>query len=75
MNRDGQDLIIIEEGFLNTVAVVGINVNVSHPQPLLPEVFDGQGRVVEYTKYRGMIGGGVVQSAGDTESHIHLAVD
>ena len=70
MHRNGQHPVVVEEGVLHSVAVVGVNIYVHHPHAPAKKVMDGQGRVVEHAETRGMARSRMVQPAGYVESNV-----
>ena len=67
MQRAGDHLRVVAEGILDTVAVMGIDVQVEHPQALLAQAHDGQRRIVEKTEALGPVRHGMVHAAGGIE--------
>ncbi len=72
MEGDGQNLIRIVEGVLDTIPMVGVNVHIGDPKPLIDQVADCHDGVVDIAKAGGPIGCGVVETSGDIESARNL---
>ena len=73
MYRDGENPVGGVEGVLNSVPVVAINVHVGDSHALLKKAVNGYHRVVEYAEAVGVVGHGVMQSAGYVEGGVRLA--
>jgi len=67
---------VANEGRLDAVAVVGVEIDIQHPQPLPTQPGDGQHRIVDVAETACAIGTGVVhpprRAEGDTARQQHL---
>ena len=73
VHGDGEHPGVVEEGFLDSVAVVGVDVHVGDALPVVEEVLDGDNRIVEDAEPGGVSGGGVMEPPGDVVGHIDLS--
>ena len=74
VKRNRQHTRIFIERPLNPVAVVGIYVEIQDAPVLVHKVADGQDRIVDIAKARGLLGAGMVQPPCDVKGNVGLAL-
>jgi hypothetical protein len=72
MHGEGEDVGAVIEGFLDAVAVVGVEVEEGDPRVFFQESETAKDRVVDVAESGGFAGEGVVEAAGEIESDIGL---
>ena len=73
MKRDRQHLGVLIECPLDPVAVMGVYIQIQNTLSFVHKVIDGQDRVVDIAKARGMSGGSMVEAACDVKGNAGLA--
>ena len=74
VERDGQDAVIIVKSGLDTIAVVGVDVDVGHAPTFGQHAVDGDCAIAKDAKAGGKVMAGVVQSPGKAEGDIGFVV-